>query len=316
MTEATQIAPRWVGRYNVPGLWSQAQVAAWKDIVNAVHARGCFIWCQLWVQGRAATPEIVRRGGYKFQSASAVPLNADAETPEEMTEEDIQTVIQDYVKAAANAVAAGFDGVEVHGGNGYLPDQFLQDTCNKRTDKWGGSIENRARFQIELLKAISAEVGPSRTAIRLSPWSDFLSMGMEDPVPQFTYLVEQLKPLGLAWLDLIEARIRGNDDADCGAGQDVSFLVRAWGNVSPVLLSGGFTPESARRAVDETWKGYDVAIIFGRYWTSNPDLVFRVKEGVALEKYNRATFYTPKLAEGYTDWAFSDEFKSKTVKAT
>lgn len=243
-----------------------------------------------------------------MQSASAVPVNESSETPEEMSEEDIQAVIHDYAMAAKNAVEAGFDGIEVHGGNGYLPDQFLQDTCNKRKDKWGGSIENRARFQVELLKAIAGAIGPSRTALRLSPWSDFLAMGMGDPVPQFTYLVEQLKPLKLAWLDLIEARIRGNDDADCGVGQDVAFLVHAWGNVSPVMLSGGFTPETARHAVDERYKDYDVAIIFGRYWMSNPDMVFRVREGVALQKYNRATFYTPKLIEGYTDWPFSKEF--------
>jgi NADPH2 dehydrogenase len=305
-----QVAPRWAGRLNAPGIWSQAQIEAWKEITDAVHERGCFLWCQLWVQGRAADPEVLRRGGFKYQSSSAVPLSADSEVPGEMTEQDIQDVLRDYVTAASNAMAAGFDGIEVHGGNGYLPDQFLQDTCNQRTDRWGGSIENRARFHVELLTAISAAIGSSRTAVRLSPWSDFLAMGMTDPVPQFTHLVEQLRPLGLAWLDLIEARIRGNDDADCGVGQSVSFLVRAWQNVSPVLLSGGFTGESAKRAVDETYKGYDVAIVFGRYWTSNPDLVFRLKEGVALQKYNRATFYTPKLREGYTDWPFSAEFEA------
>ena len=242
-------------------------------------------------------------------SSSDVPHSPDGEVPEAMTEEDIEAVIKDYRTAAKNAMEAGFDGVEVHGGNGYLPDQFLQDVCNKRTDRWGGSIENRSRFHIEVLTAISGEIGANRTGIRLSPWSDFMAMGMDDPIPTFTYLVEQLRIMKLAFLDLIEARIRGNDDADCGAGKDVSFLVHTWRNVSPVLLGGGFTPDSARAALDEKYRDYDVAVVFGRHWTSNPDLVYRIKENVGLVKYNRATFYTPKKVEGYIDWEFSQEYR-------
>lgn len=248
-------------------------------------------------------------------SSSSVAISADGETPEEMSEQDILDTIEDYRVAAKNAMEAGFDGIELHGGNGYLPDQFLQDVCNKRTDRWGGSIENRSRFHLAVLKAISNEIGSTKTAVRLSPWSDFGAMGMEDPVPTFTYLVEQLRTMNLAFLDLIEARIRGNDDADCGGDKDVSAFVHAWGKSTPVMLSGGFSPETARKAVDETYKDYDMAIVFGRYWTSNPDLVFRVKENVPLVKYNRATFYTPKKAEGYTDWGFSEEFKTSTEAA-
>ncbi|SMR63252.1 unnamed protein product [Zymoseptoria tritici ST99CH_3D1] len=316
LSEAVQISPRCVGRDNAPGIWSEAQMAAWKDIVDAVHAKGCYIWCQLWVQGRAADPAVQRRRGSRFMSSSAVPHCPEAETPEEMTEKDILEVIDDYRAAAKNAIeGAGFDGVEVHGGNGYLPDQFLQDVCNKRTDHWGGSIENRARFHIEVLKAIVGEVGADKTAVRLSPWSDFMAMGMDDPVPTFTYLVEQLRTMKLAFLDLIEARIRGNDDAECGDGKDVGFLVRAWGGVSPVMIGGGFNLESAKVAVDEKYSGYEVAIVFGRYWTSNPDLTFKMfKEDVPLVKYDRSTFYTPKKADGYIDWEFSPEFKAASVK--
>jgi NADPH2 dehydrogenase len=293
---------------NAPGIWNDEQIAAWKGITDAVHAKGCAIWCQLWAGGRASNPELLRQSGNRFLAPSAIPASADNETPEEMSEQDIQDCISDFTQAARNAIKAGFDGIEVHAGNGYLVDQFLQDMSNKRTDQWGGSIENRSRFCVELMKSIVAAIGADSTAVRFSPWSDFLGMGMEDPVPQFTHVVSELRKLKLAFLDLIEARIRGNDDADCGVGRDVSFLVKEWDHTSPVLLSGGFNGDSARKAVDETYKDYEVGIIFGRYWTSNPDLVFRIKAGVELQKYNRATFYTPKQKEGYIDWPFSREF--------
>lgn len=309
ISEAVQISPQFVGRDNAPGIWSPAQISAWRHITDAVHAKGCFIWCQLWAQGRTGNPDVHRRLGHDYSSASSIPHSPEAEIPKEMTEGDISDAIQSYRQAARNAIAAGFDGVEVHGGNGYLPDQFLQDVSNQRKDKWGGNIQGRCRFHLEVMKTISAEVGSQRAAVRLSPWSDFMGMGMEDPVPTFTYLVEQLRGLDLAFLDLIEARIRGNDDADCGIGKDVSFLVHEWckdNGPAPVLLSGGFSPESAKVAVDETYKDYQIAVMFGRYWTSNPDLVYRIRQEVSLVKYDRSTFYTPKKAEGYIDWDFSE----------
>jgi NADPH2 dehydrogenase len=260
------------------------------------------------VLGRASVPALRQELGLKLLSSSAVAGSADGPVPEEMTEEEIKEVMDDYRAAAKNALEAGFDGVQLHGGNGYLPDQFLQDVCNKRTDRWGGSIENRARFHIEAAKTIAEVVGPNRTGVRLSPWSDFNSMGMEDPVPTFAYLIKELRAMKIAALDLVEARIRGNDDADCGAGRDNTALVRAWGKDAPVMLGGGFTPETARKTVDEIYKDYDVAVLFGRPWTSNPDLPFRVKEDVPLVKYDRPTFYVAKSSKGYIDWDFSKEF--------
>lgn len=192
--------------------------------------------------------------------------------------------------------------------NGYLPDQFLQDTCNKRTDRWGGSIENRCRFHLEVTEAIAAEVGSNRTAVRLSPWSDFNDMLMDDPVPTFTHLVSELRGLKIAFLDLIEARIRGNVDSDCHADKDVSWLVKRWNNTSPVFLAGGFTTETACHTVHVKYAGFNVGIIFGRYFTSNPDLVYRVRKSLPFTKYDRSTFYTPKLERGYIDWPFSESF--------
>ncbi|KAM0269862.1 hypothetical protein ACHAQH_009613 [Verticillium albo-atrum] len=308
ISEATLISHRAVGRRNVPGIWTDSHIAGWKQVTDAVHAKECKIYCQLWHQGRAGQVEPLHAEGFKLESSSATPINADSPTPVAMSEDDIWQTISDYATAAKNAIAAGFDGVEIHGANGYLCDQFLQTTCNKRTDDWGGSIENRARFHIEVTKSVIAAVGADRTAIRLSPYSDFGGMLMEDPDPSFRYLVEQLKPLGMAYLHLIEARVRGNDDADCGGQRTVQWMVELWDNVSPVLLAGGFKPGTARAAVDETYKKYDVAIVFGRYFVTNPDLVHRVLSGVDLEPYDRSTFYTPKEPKRYIDYPFSQHF--------
>jgi NADPH2 dehydrogenase len=225
-----------------------------------------------------------------------------------MSEEAIQEVIEDHRIAARNAIEAGFDGIEIQGSGGYLPDQFLQYVTNKRTDRWGGSIENRARFPLEVTKAVVEEIGSQRVAIRLSPWSDFLDMGMDDPVPTFTYLVQRLSALNLGFLDLVEARIRGNDDANCGGDNDVSFAVHAWGTEKPVMIGGAFDSKLAQTAVDETYKDYKIAVVFGRHWTSNPDLPFRVEANIPLTKYDRPTFYTRHSSVGYTDWSFSKEF--------
>lgn len=232
-----------------------------------------------------------------------------------MTEDDIAAVIADYASAAKNAIAAGFDGVEIHGANGYLPDQFLQSTCNKRTDAWGGSIEARSRFHVEVTKAVIAAVGANRTAMRLSPYSNFNGMLMDEPEPTFAHLLTQLQPLGLAYLHVIEARIKGNDDAECGGQKDVSWMVRQWANASPVVLAGGFQPLSAKHALDETFREYDVVVAFGRYFVSNPDLVFRVREGVPLAGYDRAVFYTPGLPKGYIDYPHSQQYLQAAMAA-
>lgn len=295
----------------MPGIWSDAQVKAWKQVTDAVHAKGCPIYCQLWHQGRAGMVETLHAEGSKLESSSAVPIDDNSATPVAMSEEDIQQTIRDYVTAAKNAMAAGFDGVEIHGANGYLLDQFLQDTCNKRTDRWGGSTENRARMHLEVVKAVSQAVGADRTALRLSPYSTFQGMLMDEPEPTFRYLLDQLKPVGLAYLHLVEARISGNVDVDQGQ-QSVKWMVEQWNNACPVLLAGGFTPDSAKEAVDELYEGYDVAIVFGRYFIRNPDLVFRILSGVALDKYDRDTFYIPKSPKGYIDYPYSAEFVEAT----
>lgn len=278
-----------------------------------MHAKGSLIYCQLWHQGRQADAKGLRERGQRLVSSSAVPMGPDSETPEALTEEEIKAIIADYAAAARNAIAAGFDGVEVHGANGYLPDQFLQTTCNRREDRWGGSVENRARFHVEVTRAVVEAVGAQRTGIRLSPYSTFGGMGMDEPEETFTYLASQLRTLGLAYLHVVEARIKGNTESECGGDRNVRWLVELWDNASPVLLAGGFTAESARRAVDEEYGGYDVVIVFGRYFTANPDLVFRLREDVPLTPYDRSLFYIPKSARGYTDYEFSEQFLAATA---
>ncbi|KAI0799157.1 NADH:flavin oxidoreductase/NADH oxidase [Xylaria sp. FL0064] len=316
ITEATYISRSAVSQDNGPGIYSEAQIARWKEITDAVHKKGSFIYCQLWHLGRAGWPKVHEAMGTKLLSSSAVPINETTGLPEEMTEEDIWEAIGDYAKAAKNAMAAGFDGVELHGANGYLIDQFMQDTCNKRTDAWGGSVENRARFAVEATKAVVNAIGTDKTAIRLSPFSDFQSMGMKDPYPQFEYLVKQLKPLNLSFLHLVEPRISGNIESECGAGHSLDFLIKLWNNQSPILLAGGYLPESAMRVVDEKWKDFDIVIAFGRYFISNPDLVFRIKEGIEFAAYDRSTFYTHKKAEGYTDIPFSEQYRAAYQQQT
>ncbi|KAH6987143.1 hypothetical protein EDB80DRAFT_756284 [Ilyonectria destructans] len=230
---------------------SHAQIAAWKGIVD-MH------------QGRAGGPDVLAEGGFRLLSSSATPVAPSQPQPITMSEEGIQQTIADFATAAKNAVAAGFDGVE-----------------------------------------LLSRIGADKTAMRLSPSSDFLGMLMDEPEPTFRYLTEQLKPLVVAYPHLIEARIRGNDDAECGGQRTVKWMVELWDNVSPVLIAGGFKADSARTAVDEVYKNYDVAIVFGRYFVANPDLVFRIKSGVGLEKYERTYFYTPKLWQGYVDYPFS-----------
>ncbi|KAK4953572.1 hypothetical protein LTR10_008170 [Elasticomyces elasticus] len=313
VTEATVISPAASGYANVPGIYSDAQIKAWKEIVDSVHKAGGIFFLQLWALGRSANPDVKKSEGTgDVVSASDIPesVSGNSPTPRPLTEEEIQQYIKDYATAAKNAVeGAGFDGVEIHGANGYLVDQFIQDTSNKRTDGWGGSIEKRARFSLEVTKAVVDAVGADRTAIRLSPWSPFQGMGMKDPIPQFSYIVEEVKKLKLAYIHLVESRVSGN--ADIEGTEKVDPFIDIWGTTSPILLSGGFKPASAQRAVNEEYKDNNIVIVFGRYFVSNPDLVFRVEKGIELTQYDRKTFYDAKNEKGYLGYPFSEEFEKE-----
>lgn len=321
IAEATLISPAHAGMPHGPGLWTPAQIAGWKAITDAIHAKGGSMICQLVAPGRAADASELIKDGFELLSSSAVPMpgsgftetQGEAPIPRAMTEIEVNTCIEDFAQATTNAMEAGFDGIEIHGANGYLVDQFLQDTCNKRTDSWGGSIENRARFGIEVAKACAERIGSEKVGFRVSPWSPFQGMLMDDPVRTFSYLTEELKKLDLGYLHIIESRV--NNNMDCESTESIDFLLKIWGNKRPVLLAGGYTPENVRDAADCKHAKYEAVFVFGRHFLANPDLVQRIKEGTALNKYDRGTFYVKGKTEedGYTDYPFAEDFERSNV---
>ncbi|GKT89666.1 NADPH dehydrogenase [Colletotrichum tofieldiae] len=295
ITEATAISPADVGDLDLPDFSTPAQIAAWKNVFDAIHAKGSY--------GR----------GYKYCSSSDLQMTGRPCPPEALTEEEIWEKINNWRVAARNVVAAGGDGVEIHGAHGYLVDQFTRDSVNKRTDKWGGSVENRARFLLEIIKAVVDEIGADRVALRLSPFATFQESYSSDTWEQTSYIVREIKKAGykLAYLSLVEAV--GNP-VNLGivprqpTDDTLDFILEEWDNLSPVVVAGGYLGDSARWAVDERYAKWDVAVAFGRYFISNPDLVFRVKKGIPFTPYDRTTFYKKKSNDGYNTYEFSEEY--------
>lgn len=311
VSEATFMSAISGGYDNVPGIYNQAQIDGWKQVTDAVHEKGSYIYCQLWDLGRAASPKVAERDGFRVKSASAVPMEEGGNVPEALTLEEVRQKVLDYAQAAKNAVAAGFDGVEIHGANGYLVDQFIQDVSNQRTDAYGGSIENRSRFCVEVVEAVVKAVGADKVGIRLSPFGVFQGMGMKDPRPQFLDVLRKIREHKLAYVHFVRSQIAGNQDVQAKSEDSLDWALDAW-TVSPVLIAGGFTDaEDAKVVLDGEFKDHDVVAMYGRYFISTPDLVFRLKEGIPLEKYNRDTFYLPKSETGYIDQPFSKEFEAK-----
>lgn len=314
IAEATAIAHVEEGHRNNPGLVNTAQTEAWRKVIDAVHKNGSFFFQQIWGMGRASDPTHLAERGLPYRSSSNVPMKGIDVEPTPLTEDEILETIQSFVDTSKRAIAAGADGVEIHSAHGYLLDQFLTADINKRTDKWGGSIENRARLTLEVLRAVSQAIGSEKVAVRLSPYAGFQGSEKSDSVELYTYLISEFKKLdlNLAYISLVEATgdpgaiVRG--DKAINIGKTLDFILEAWENRSPVMVAGGYTPESAARAVEEHYKNWDVMVAFGRHFISNPDLVFRVQNEIPLAPYNRATFYIQKAWEGYNDYPFSPEF--------
>ncbi|KAF4574440.1 hypothetical protein EYR40_005834 [Pleurotus pulmonarius] len=327
ITEATLVGPQAGGYDNLPGIWSDTQIAAWKKMTAAVHARGSYMYLQIWGLGRAADPGFLSAAGLDLVSASDIPLSYQpTPAPRALTVAEIKEYVHLFAKAASNAVyLAGFDGVEIHGANGYLVDQFLQDTSNKRTDEYGGSPENRARFGLEILEAVAKEIGADRMGIRISPWGKYQDMGMADPKPTFTYFVSQMKARfpDMAYLHVTEPRVgaelglegadgKERDEGSISAEEENDFLRRIW-SPRPFITAGGYTRELAIKAAD---RGEVVAV--GRHFLANPDLPLRWKEDLPLNAYDRSTFYVPGDAsgKGYSDYPFIDGTTSIPPLAT
>ncbi|KAF8630483.1 hypothetical protein AX15_002899 [Amanita polypyramis BW_CC] len=307
LTEATYIHGKAGGYHNVPGLWKDEQLASWKQVTDAVHENKSFIYCQLWALGRAANPQVLQEEGFPYTAPSpiSIPGSQSGVLPRELTIEEIKEFVQLYAQAAKNAVfEAGFDGVEIHGANGYLIDQFLQDLSNTRTDEYGGSIENRSRFAFEVVDAVVAAVGAERVAIRLSPWSTFQGMGMKNPIPQFAHFVSELKLRhpNFAYIHVVEPRVDGGSDRP--PTEETSEVIHTIWSPLKYISAGGYNRELALSVAESTGS----LIAFGRHFLSNPDLPTRLKEDIPLNKYDRKTFYTPGDSEtgaiGYADYPF------------
>jgi N-ethylmaleimide reductase len=313
IAEASQVLPSGQGSPATPGIHSAAQVEGWKGVVRAVHDKGGKIFLQLWHVGRISHRSH-QPGGELPVSASAVKpagkvLNADFqpvpfEAPRALRTDEIPGIIEGYAQAARNARDAGFDGVEIHGANGYLLEQFLQSRTNQRSDQYGGSIANRARLLLEVTEAVSKAWHPERVGVRLSPYGVANDSGEDDPMPLYSHVVKALDTMGLAYLHLIEPRASGAGAREVdhqGVPSAAELFRPMWSGV--LLAAGNFRADSAAAAVE---RGIADAIAFGRFFISNPDLPERIRKGVEFTPYNRATFYGGG-AEGYVDYPTMDE---------
>lgn len=305
LSEGTFVSPGSGGFANAPGLWNSEQIKAWRAITDEVHRKGCFIFCQLCLMGRVAYAEVVGKEGGQILAPSAIPFEEGAPMPRSMTIEEIKQTVKEFSDAARNALSAGFDGVECHAANGYLIDQFIQDVSNQRNDQYGGDVENRSRFVAEVLEALIDVAGPDRVGLRLSPWSEFQGMRMKDPIPQFSNVIEKAKQLNIAYLHLIESRVCGSGDSD--SNERLDFAYKLW--EGPLLLAGGYKSEEAKALVDSEYPDKDIMVMFGRHFVSNPDLVYRIKENVELNAYDRGTFYS-QSSVGYIDYPFSERYRT------
>lgn len=300
ITECTMVAPGTSAFGNDPGIYSPEQIEGWKKTTSAVHKAGGRIFLQIWHAGRAAHPLL--NNGTECVAPSALAIDGETYTPEgkksytvprELSKVEITDIVQEFRKAAANAIKAGFDGVEVHGANGYLIDQFLRDGSNQRTDEYSGSLENRARFLTEILEAVTDEIGSHRVGLRLSPLNSFNSMRDSDPETWTGFLADHLNKFGLAYLHLMRADFFGVQQAD------VVTIAREKYK-GHLMVNMGYGAEEAAQVVSN--KIAD-SVAFGTAFLANPDLPARVKAGAELNTADPDTFYTSD-ARGYTNYPF------------
>ena len=304
IAEATGITQEGLGWPSAPGIWSDAQIAAWKPVTEAVHDAGGRIILQLWHMGRLVHPDFLSGAQPVSASATTAPgLAHTAEGKKDYTEaralelSEIPRVVADYVHAAKNAIAAGFDGVQIHAANGYLIDQFLRDNSNFRTDEYGGSVENRIRLLREVTQAVVDAVGADRTSVRLSPNGETQGANDSNPVALFTAAAAALQDIGIAFLELREIKTYGNFGTT-----DVPRISPEIRKIfkGPLVLNQEYTRELADA---DLASGLADAISFGRPYISNPDLVARLQTGADLTPDNFKTWYSPG-PEGYTDYPF------------
>lgn len=304
VAEASPISPTAQGYLDTPGIWSAEQVTAWQAVTGAVHAAGGKIVLQLWHVGRISHTSLLPEGevpvsstdkaaeASTFTSEGFIPVSK----PRALRDDEIPALIDDYRRAARNAIAAGFDGVEIHAANTYLIEQFLRDSVNERSGPYGGSIENRARLLLEVTRAVIAEIGAGRTGIRLSPLTTFTAPRDSNPQATYGYVVDQLAPLGLAYLHMIEGETGGAREPEGAPAFDYAALRSrfpgAW------MVNNGYSKELGKQAVSDRLADL---VAYGRPFISNPDLVRRLREGAPWNELRADKLYGGG-AEGYTDY--------------
>lgn len=302
ITEATQVTPEGVGYPNTPGIHSKEQVAGWKNVTDTVHAAGGRIFLQLWHVGRISH-SLFQPGGVLPVAPSAIAPKGKIYTPEGMKPfetpralelSEIPGIVEKYRLGAAHALEAGFDGVELHAANGYLIDQFLQDSTNKRTDAYGGPIENRARLLVEVTEALISVWGKDRVGVRLAPGGSFNDMRDSDPVATFSYAIRELDRLGIVYVHLKEAN---EVDARHGGNPVPSKIFRPLFKRA-IIVNTGYTGETAEKVIEE---GVADLVAFGVPFLANPDLPQRLKTAAPLNQPNQKTFYGGTEV-GYTDY--------------
>lgn len=336
ISEATFIAQEAGGYRNAPGVWSSKHVECWKPVTKAVHDKGGIFYCQLWALGRVNQGKDPKCPVIVGPSAVPAPME-DSKTqmlaPIEMTIEDIERYLDHYQKSAQFAIDSGFDGCEIHGAHGYLLDQFLHKESNERNDKYGGSLENRARFMLDAIEAVAKTIGEERTAVRISPFSIFQFNGLEsDPFETWGYVCREIKKRfpRLAYVSITDPRLEVQANPELKKEFSADYFRAIFRNVDPekvsklnqvenfsfpdpdlenptvVLSAGGFTPSDAEEKGDITGG----LVGYGRIFIANPDLIYRIRNGLVLNAYDRNTFYSDGSV-GYTDCPVADE---KTLK--
>jgi N-ethylmaleimide reductase len=311
VSEATAITHQGQGYADVPGLYGTEQLDGWKKVTKAVHARGGRIFCQLWHVGRVShvalqpggqppvAPSTIAAKTKTFLIQDGAGSFVPTSEPRALDAGELPGIVRDFRHAARNALSAGFDGVEVHGANGYLLDQFLKTGANHRRDDYGGSIPNRARLLLEVMREVAEEIGAARVGLRLSPVTPANDIADENPQPLFDYVVRQLGPLGLAYLHLIEGATGGPREVE-DRPFDYAAMRRAWreaGGQGAWMVNNSYDQALAEQALAH---GADL-VAFGRAFIANPDLVERLRRGAPLNAADRATFYGGG-AQGYTDY--------------
>lgn len=311
ITEATAISHQGQGYADVPGLYGADQIAGWKRVTDAVHAAGGTIVTQIWHVGRVShtelqpgkdapvAPSAIRANTKTVLIVDGKPTFVDVSEPRALSTSELPGIVEDYRRAALAAIEAGFDGVEIHAANGYLLDQFLKTGANQRTDAYGGSIANRARLLLEVVKVVTGAIGASRTGIRLSPVTPANDVVDADPQPLFEHVVRELAPLGLAYIHVIEGATGGPREVE-GRPFDYAALRQAWraaGGQGAWMVNNGYDLPLAEQSLRE---GADL-VAFGKPFIANPDLVERLRRGGPFNPPDKTTFYGGG-EKGYTDY--------------